>query len=183
MDDKQRKELAEALRKLEVAKLLTQLDDLEIPEAVDERNPMDRLVDELKQSNAIARRVKQRTAKPKRKKMHWKTARRKKNEYYQNVARYRRLELKGELLEEGPAGWWTYLTRLWKRHKVPVEMTEQEWTEVIWPTLEGRVPVIHRYQPNKPISLGNVYVTESENHKNVLFDGKEHALRAAGYIL
>lgn len=170
------------LEALETADLLERLKTVQLDKPRD-LTPMEELVEELKASHSVKRLVKKRKAVVKHKKMHWKTKRRKQREYYQNVVKYRRLEVRGELLESGAEGWWEYLTTMWRRKKVPVEMTEQEWTETVWPALKGAVPIIRRYQPRKAISLENIYVTASGNERDVLFDGKEWRLKEEGYIL
>lgn len=185
MDHKTEKQRREALEALELAKTLEALEGIDLEQIhKDSLSDMDRMIEELKNNKAVTRSLKKKTAHVQpNKKLHWKTKRKRRREYYRDVTRYRRLELRGELLSAGSEGWWKYLTTMWHRHKVEVEMTYDQWNEHIWPQLGGKVPVINRYQTRKPITLDNVYVTESDNPKNVLFDGKEYSLRAAGYIL
>lgn len=182
---KEEKDLKRAQELLQVADLLSTLEELDLDQIHrDGLSDIDKMVEDLQNSKAVQRKVKKKTAHVQpNKKLHWKTKRKRKRDYYRDVVKYRRLEVRGELLSSGSEGWWKYLTQMWQRKKVEVEMTYDEWNEHIWSQLDGRVPVINRYQTRKPISLGNVYVTESGNHKNVLFDGKEHLLREMGCIL
>lgn len=185
MDYKSEKQRREALEMLEVSKTLEALEKIDLDQIrIDGMTDMEKMVEELKSSKTVVRKLKKKTAHVQpNKKLHWKTKRKRKRDYYRDVTRYRRLELRGELLSAGSEGWWKYLTTMWHRKKVEVTMTFEEWDKVIWPLLQGRVPVIHRYQTRKPIALDNVYITESDDHKNVLFDGKEHSLRQMGYML
>ena len=142
---------------------------------------MEKMVEELKKSQSVTRKVK--GAQLKKKKVHWKTAQRKRREYYQSTAKHRRIIKKGELLSTGAEGWWEHIRGHWYQKGYAVELTKEEWTEIIWPALGGRIPVFRRYNTNAPISLENIYIVESGTQKTVLFDGKEHKMRELGLIL
>lgn len=144
--------------------------------------PIEQLAEDLKNAKAVTRKVKG-AGRPKAKKQHWKTTARKRKEYYQSTVKYKRLIKKGELLSTGPEGWWEHIRGHWYQKGYEVHLTKQEWIDIVWPTLGGKVPVIRRYVTAEPISLENIYVVESGTQNNVLFDGKEWRLRKDGYIL
>lgn len=181
-----KKNIEEAMESLKLAELLEKLEGLDLEQIRrDKMKPVDRLVEDLKTDSKLNRGIRKYTKrKPKKKRrMHWKTEAKNRREYYRSFKRYRRLEMKAEMLGEGAEGWWKHLNRNWSMHKVQVNLTKDDWVNVVWPALDGNIPVINRYQPALPISLENIYVTNSDKPKQVLFDGKEWALRQAGYIL
>lgn len=140
--------------------------------------PMEKLAEDVASGVEIKRRRK------KAKKQHWRTAQRKRKVYYRTVYAPHLKKKQAELLRKGAEGWYTYLTAGWRRRKVEVELTLEEFTEVVWPALKGRIPIFYRYDTTKPLSLHNIWVEESEaSEKTVLFDGKEHLLKATGYML
>lgn len=143
-------------------------------------SPIDRLVEDLKANKDVARKLA-----GKKKREHWKRAKRKKREYDKN--RYRehlKPQRKKELAEKltTARGWWEYLNRNWRWLKTPVELTEEEWNEVLYPAIYPRVPVFFRYDAKQPIRLDNLVVKDTET-REVLFDGKEWLLRKQGYVL
>lgn len=151
-----------------------------------EDQTIDDLVQELRQgkSGSILKRKiagKKEPGAPKGKK-HWKAKKKRKREYYVNVVKGTRKIKKAELLESGPEGWYTHLKTHWYQKAHKIEMTKEEWTDVVWPCLQGRIPIVRRYDTSGPISLGNIYVLQSGT-KNVLFDGKEWKLKEMGYAL
>lgn len=185
-------------------RLFDQLDRINVAELdkvkEDALSPMDRMVEELKKNKSVTRRVK--GAQLKKRivhsetcsgeaggcrgncgSRHWKAAQRKRREYYQSTTKHKRVIKKGELLATGAEGWWEHIRGHWWQKGYEVTLTKEEWIEEVWPALKGRVPVIRRYNTNGPISLENIYVVESGTQKTVLFDGKEEAMRKAGYIL
>lgn len=152
----------------------------ELPKDIPQVRTVDDMVEDLKKSVAVTRRVK---GAQRPKKMHWRTKRRKYREYYQKTGKHKRIIKRGELLSEGAEGWWKHIRGHWYQKSVPVEMTKEEWTDIVWPALKGRIPVIRRYNQNGPISVENIYIVESGTRNNILFDGKEYVLRSQGYIL
>jgi hypothetical protein len=140
--------------------------------------PMEQLAEAVAEGVEIKRR------KHKAKKQHWRTAQRKRKVYYRTVYAPHLKKKQAELLRKGAEGWYTYLTAGWRRRKVEVDLTLEEFTTVVWPALGGRIPIFYRYDTTKPLSLSNIWVEESESReKRVLFDGMEHTLKASGYSL
>lgn len=137
--------------------------------------PMDRLVDELTRGRVVAR-------KRKRPKMHWKTKRRKQREYYARAEAPRRKKRLAAQLAEGPGGWYRFLRKQWLQMKVKVVLTEEEFTEKVWPFIDGYVFTVRRYNTKGPISLDNIWVEDCDS-RAVLFCGKEYRLRELGAIL
>ena len=164
----------------ELNDLMQQIGNIDLEKVKLEREdkmlPMEKLVADLKRDGKVSRIIKRRSPV---KKLHWKTKRKKRREYYHSVMKVKRIS-KNAVLLSTPEGWWEYLTTSWKRKKIPVDMTEEEWLEVVWPTLKGRVPLFARYDTNRGIALDNIYVRDNRNLK-VLFDGKEHLLKTLGY--
>lgn len=165
-------------------KLPHQLDKLPEEQTVDD------LIAELREgkSGSILKRKiagKKEPGAPKGKK-HWKMKKRLRRERYVNVVKGVRKIKKAELLESGPEGWYDHLKTHWyqKGHSKGggIELTKEQWTEVVWPALKGRIPIVRRYDTSGPISLENIYVLQSGT-KNVLFDGKEWKLKELGYTL
>jgi hypothetical protein len=64
-----------------------------------------------------------------------------------------------------------------------VELTEEEWNREVEPRI-GRenVPVVFLVDREKPVSLGNILVRDSDS-RSLLFDGTEYLMRKLGYIL
>lgn len=159
-----------------------------LPEKVKEpsEQTVDDLIQELRQGKTgsiIKRKIagKKEPGAPKGKK-HWKMKKRLRRERYLNVIKSERKIKKAELLESGPEGWYDHLKVHWYQKALKIELTKEEWTNIVWPALEGRIPIVRRYDTSGPISLGNIYVLQSGT-KRILFDGKEWYLRDRGYIL
>lgn len=163
--------LNEALEKVSIETLLAKKEE--------QKTDLDKLVDKLKAGGKLDRAI--RKAKQKKRKQHWRTAKRKRRQYYEAVASPRRKQKLAEQLTTAE-GWWEHITSSWKRKKQTVLLTEDEWHNVLWPALAGHVFIVQRYDPAKPISLDNIYVTRTATGE-VLFDGKEHLLRMLGYVL
>ena len=149
---------------------------------------MEQLIISLEEGGDFIRKMKDRTGVGRTRstpKVHHSTlrARRRKKyrDYYHTKGRVLRRQATAKLLST-PEGWWKHITQKWREKGVEVLMTEEEWLTVVWPTLEGNVPVITRYNPGLPISLDNLLVYKS-NSRTVLFDGKEWKLKELGYIL
>lgn len=122
-------------------------------------------------------------ARRKKPKVHWRTAKKKRKETYHRVTKPRRQMRKAEQLRGGASGYYQYLRTGWIKSGTKFTLTEQEFTEVLWPAIKGRLPMFIRYNPAEPVSLYNIYAVDVDNEKEVLFDGKEEQLRAAGYLL
>lgn len=146
-----------------------------VQKAVESTTPMDRLIAELDKGRVVAR-------KRKRPKMHWKTRRRKQREYYARAEAPRRKKRLAAQLAEGPGGWYKFLRKQWLMQPVKVDLTEEEFTQVIWPQIEGYVFTVRRYDTKKSISLYNIWVEDCDS-RAVLFCGKEYRLRELGAIL
>jgi hypothetical protein len=151
-----------------------------------EEQTIDDLVQELRQGKTgsiIKRKIagKKEPGAPKGKK-HWKQKKRLRRERYLAVIKSERKIKKAELLESGPEGWYDHLKVHWYQKALKIEMTKEEWTNIVWPTLGGRIPIVRRYDTSGPISLGNILVTQSGT-KRVLFDGAEWKLKEMGYCV
>lgn len=168
---------------LELLRTLEKINDINLDRLSTEKfealRPVDQLVETLKRDKTLRRGPKDRSMGT-RKKVHWKTKRRKwREQYHRNGKRYRLAKIEKQL--SSPEGWYEYLIFEWKKDKVDF-FTREEWLEVIWPALGGKVPYFNRYDTKKGFTLDNVVVYETGTRK-VLFDGKEHLLRKMGYIL
>lgn len=166
-----------------MSRLLDTLRGIDLEKLASEKEkalkPQDRMIRDLKANKKVGRYLKGKT--PPRKKIHWKQKKRNLRNYYHEHVKPRRSRRRADLLTT-PEGWWVYLMEGWRDNKIPVRMTEEEWTGEVYPLLDGRLPIIQRYDVTGPISLGNVYVVDSDT-RAVLFDGKEHLLRKMGYCL
>lgn len=170
---------------LEAAKLLERIMGIDLGQLEVERfeslRPMDQLVEDLQRDKRLKHRgPKGSTLKRTKRKQHWRTTLRKRREYYHAKTRPREILAKAEQLKT-PEGWYTHVTRKWVRMGLEV-FTLEEWVGEVWPTLEGRVPYVTRYDTGKGFTLDNVLVREDQSGI-VLFDGKEYLLRKSGYIL
>lgn len=146
-----------------------------VKKAQESVRPMDRLIDELAKGRVITR-------KRKRPKMHWKTRRRKQREYYARAEAPRRKKRLAAQLAEGPGGWYRFLRKQWLQMKVRVVLTEEEFTEKVWPFIDGYVFTVRRYDTKGPISLENIWIEDCDS-RDVLWDGKEYKLKELGMIL
>lgn len=139
----------------------------------------DRMIRDLKANRHIKRMLK---GKGRYKaNLHWKTKAARNRKYWNEVGNPRRRARVAETLNTGE-GWFVYLTQGWRMHRTEVTLTLDEWLSVIYPLLEGRVPVFRRYNTKKPIALENVLVRDQDS-REVIFDGTEYSLRQKGYIL
>jgi hypothetical protein len=172
---------------LQLNELFTKLEQLNLEDLKKERieamSPIDQFVEGLKQNKKLARVVKShegvgRVPKPKQ---HYMTRRKKMRDYYHQNAKARRTQEKAELLTT-PEGWWVYMSRQWNKKKVAVEMSEQDWLEILWPAIGGQLFVVNRYDVSEPIALQNIYIEDS-NTRKILWDGKEWQMRQLGYIV
>lgn len=158
---------------------LEMINSIDLEKAVVEKQesmtPMEKLVADIEKGRVVQR-------KRKRPKMHWKTKRRKQRLYYKTTEAPRRKKRLAAQLKEGAPGWWRFLKKQWLQQKITVEMSEEEFSTVVWPVIDGYVFSVRRYEPRKGIRLDNIWVEDIDTG-NVLFDGKEYALRAKGYIL
>lgn len=168
---------------LDMSSFLYKLQQIDLGKVESEKekalSPQDRMIRDLRANKRINRYLKSRT--PRRKKLHWTQKRRNRLNYLRAVAYPKRAAQLADSLETGE-GWYKYLCTGWRKKRVGIEMTEREWVDEVWPTLEGRLPVIVRYDSKGPISLGNIYVLDSET-RTVLFEGADYLLRKGGYTL
>lgn len=185
-----------------VGELLKLLDTLQKVEAVDleaiERlreeslSVRERLALTLREGVNLKRAIGVAQKKPKKKKMHWKQRRgnhnRYHNEYYHKILKPRRQESVASLVVEGD--WWTKArdavlrrTKLADRKKI-WKISLAEWDEHIKPHIgEDVIPIVFRHGgPKGKYTLDGIYVVDSMDRR-VLFDGKDHTLRKAGYIV
>jgi hypothetical protein len=141
--------------------------------------PVDRLVEDLRNDKKLRRGPKG-MGRPKAKRQHWKTLRKKKRIYHAVRGKRLKMEALAEKLTT-PEGWYEHVTYKWKREGHTM-FTLDEWVNVIWPDLGGRVPYFNRYDTGKGFTLDNVVVYEAGTNK-VLFDGMEHRMKKLGYLL
>lgn len=162
----------EKIKKIDLGKLAE--------EKLNKLTEKQRAVHDLLSNNpAVDRRIKQAVAKPKkRKKLHWKTKEKRRKDYYQKVVKPKLRERKAKMLDEN--GWFPLLQEQWKRAKLEVELTEDQWNEHIAPWLGDSTPQIHRYDPTRGISLANIWITTGSR---TVFDGVEFVMKSKGYIL
>lgn len=71
-----------------------------------------------------------------------------------------------------------------RESSIPPTITEEEFTEVIYPCFaeKGRVPIFKRLDTSKGVSLENLHVIDMDTEET-LFDGSEYSLRLKGYII
>jgi hypothetical protein len=171
-------DLDELFRTLALEEALSKIDLGKVVEAREKsKSTLERHIENLKEN-----RKSERLLKPKRKKMHPKTRLAKKRKYNREIGvpmRKRRLAI---LLEE-KGGWYYVCRETWSKKGRTVELTEEEWNEEVEPGI-GRehVPVVFLVDREKPVSLGNILVRDSDS-RSVLFDGTEWSMRKMGYIL
>lgn len=162
--------LGEVLKKLDMGKIAE--------EKLNRLTEKNRVVHDLLAGNKVVdRRLKQATSPKKRKKLHWKTKEKTRKDYYKKVVVPKNRERKARLL--GEHGWYGVLAAQWKRAKVEVELTEDQWNEHIKPKLGEATPSVSRYDPAAPISLYNVCI---RTRLGTVFDGVEYKMKELGYI-
>lgn len=170
--------MAEALEKIRRGDLG------EKPERAVNLSPIDKAVADLKAGKPFKRALATR-AKVSRPKAHWSKKRAAKRKYdrtrYTEVLRPMRKQALAERIQTAE-GWWEVARKGWERHGIPVEMTEQEFCEVVYPAFYPHVPVFFRLDKGKGWSLDNLLVRDTETRK-VLFDGNEHTLKLLGFVL
>lgn len=115
---------------------------------------------------------------------HWRVKRRKKRvrdkRYKDKIRALRKAEVAEKVRTK--EGWWDILTQKWREKKVEVELTREEFFEVIFPSFYPRVPLFLRYETDKPVSLENLIVRDQETGE-YLWDGKEYLLVKMGYAV
>lgn len=78
-------------------------------------------------------------------------------------------------------GWYGYMCMRWKKRKIPVEVTREEWEAAVG-LMENVVPFIERFDTSKGISLDNILIRDRTT-RVVVFDGAEYSLRKNGSVL
>lgn len=179
--EKQRKELEKLLE-------LASLDEAIRNTKIDtEPMPLERALELAKQGKAFTKAGKpdgRREAGKRRAKKN--ASRRKRNARQQ---RWRRNWRQRKLQEALDGNYYAYLRGRWKVKGRGWEITEEEWLQHIQPCIpKGVVVELRRYDTSQPARLDNVIVynissPEGEGLGDVLFDGKEYALRSMGAIL
>ena len=111
---------------------------------------------------------------------HWKVKAKKRRAYYQEKRKPAKRKKKQELAKT-PEGWYQIVTLKWKERRYEFFSLE-EWKEILWPHVEGYVPVFSRYDTNKGFTVDNIWVQCNQTGQ-VIFDGAEHSLRKGGFIL
>ncbi len=166
--------------------------DLEKLEArrLEKLTPVEVVLDRAKAGGRLDRAVKAAGKKrgPGRPKLHWKTRAKRYREYhrkyqldrYHEVLKPRRKAEVIALLTD--RDWYTYMLPGWKRRKVKVKITKEEWDRAVRPGIGELLPVVFRYDSREPISLYNILIKDSDT-RQVLYDGKEQELRDKGYAL
>lgn len=169
---------------LELSELLEKIKALdEVKTAVvQEETALDRLVRDLKNNKTISRALKGKGRyKPKQ---HWKTKAHKRRAYYAEVgAPKRRARIAEQMMSA--EGWYDYIAYNWRRHRIPFDLTLEQWVEEVYPLTagKGRVPVFQRYRTGKhPMGLANMIVRDMDT-REVLFDSADYQLKKLGYTL
>ena len=147
-------------------------------ELADGKSGREKLVETLKANKKLDRGLKGRGLK--RKKQSWQAKKAYRKRYNEMVGEPRRKAKLAEELEKN--GWYPYLMHGWKKNKMPVKITAEEWNSEIAPLLGESIPVVRRYDTKKPVCLYNCIVYDS-NTRAVLYDGAEAKLRELGMIL
>lgn len=144
------------------------------------KTSIEKLVEDVKLGNKLKRQFGKKRP-PGRPKLHWKTraARRAetKAKYYQQTWKPRRqAELAKDLTTA--EGWYKHITKQWKGEK----LGPRQWKDVLWPLLQGRVPVFKRDDTSKGWTLDNVVMYESGT-RNVIYTPEDRKLKKLGATL
>lgn len=183
----EKKEGMTAEEALELERVLSVIKGIDLDRAIEQKQaemlPVERAIARLNNGGSLVRRAKAKSVR--KKKAHWKTRQARKRAenqlYYARRLKDRRREELAEKLKTAE-GWWEHVSGTWKRKRVGLKITKEEWLTEVWPKVEGRIFITYRYNTKEAMSLGNMLVKDSDTD-NVLFDGKEYALRKNGYIL
>lgn len=179
----------EELLELSRAKSLFQLDDAAFAQAIEaakqeERDKLterERAARDILEGKRISRAI---VAKPKvgRPRSHWRAKKRWRKNYYREVVVPKERQRRAALLE---GDGWSLVHDYWRRSRKEYTITKEEWMDNVEEYVTGKMFTVNRYDTTKPYSLDNIIVrqTSSGLRGAVLFDGKECALRAKGYIL
>ncbi len=165
-------ELDAAIRQAEAEEFITKLHPLSLELALKEVKETGRIV-------TRAGRVDGRRAAGKR--------RAKQNAKRRNKkARQQRWKRKWKLesLEQAVEGnYYEYISRRWKKKGRKWAIGREEWDLYVQPCTPNKATVeLRRYDTSLPTTLDNIVVYNVDGGA-VLFDGKEHAMRIAGYML
>lgn len=129
----------------------------------------------------IKRKSKRKVGRPK---LHWKERKRREREqrarWYRTRQKPRDIAATLDSVTKG--GWYERVRLNWRKHKVPFEITQEEWSTHIAPTLEGRVPYVERINCTLGIRLDNVVVYDRST-REVLYDGTQYTLDTLGYTV
>ena len=168
---------------LELSRLLVKIQEVDLGKLDEEKfeqlAPVDQVVAKL-EDKGLRRQLKAKQQKPKRKKLHWKTKAARKKAYYYAARKPAKRRKKMELAKT-PEGWYQIVTDKWKERGYEYFSLE-DWVGIIWPHIGYKVPVFSRYSFTEGYTVGNIWVRDADTG-DTLFDGKEHLLREAGYIL
>ena len=180
MPKNEQERLTELLRAIELDALIRK--DIKLENVIAKPAPLEELLDRVKKEGKI----RPSTGKLDRRAAAGK-ARKKKNAKRRAKAaeqgRWRRSWNKRMLEQAFEGNYYAYLAGRWKRRGRPLLMTEEEWLEHVQPCIpKGIVVELRRYIPKQGASLDNIVVYNAGTGE-VLFDGKEHAMRMSGYIL
>lgn len=164
---------------------ITKIDQINLTEldaAVEaRRTKLDRFDEQLDKGVKGGRRKQKRPGRPYangKGKQHWRTRRKYLKDYHQKVrAPKNRAKAIAALREKG---WYGYLLIGWKRRHLPVDVTLEEWNEVVG-TMENVVPFVTRYDTSVGIRLDNLLIRDRDTGETV-FDGKEYQLKLYGCI-
>ncbi|HEY9818748.1 MAG TPA: hypothetical protein V6D20_23515 [Candidatus Obscuribacterales bacterium] len=184
-------ELIELLALLRGMKLEEETSQSTIDGSREAATPLDGLVAELKNNRVLRRKLTSKhVVRAKKPAVHWKKAKRLRRERYQDVLKPQRNAKKASSLTT-PEGWWKEASLNWRKNamkgresSIPPTITEEEFTEVIYPCFaeKGRVPIFKRLDTSKGVSLENLHVIDMDTEET-LFDGSEYSLRLKGYII
>lgn len=162
---------------LELAELLAKISKIELKP----NRPEAELVEDLMKDKVLRRGPKGiGLRKPKKKPLHWKTRRKKAREVYHAKGKQQRMARKIKKTDSAE-GWYKIVNDKWRERSIPY-FTLEEWLQVIWPALGGRVPCFTRYDTSKGFLLENIVVRE-DKVGTVLFDGMEYRMWRKNYIV
>lgn len=162
---------------------IDQIDLAELDIAVEaKRTQLDRKIAELEKGVLTGRKAKKRPGRPfnnGRNRQHWRTRKKYLKEYHRTVRAPKNLRARLDLLRKD--GWWGVMQKSWKRRRIPIEVTKEEWEETVG-TLEEYIPYVQRLDTRLGIRLDNVLVKDRDSGE-VLFDGGLYSLRQSGQII
>lgn len=168
---------------LETITKIDAIDLAELDRAVEARKTkIDRFEEKLEKGLKVGRKVKRKNGRPYNNgkgPQHWRTRKKYLKEYHKRVRAPKNRAKRLAALRE--SGWYGYMVIGWKKRRIPIEVTLEEWEEAVG-TMENVVPYVERLDTSKGISLRNIVIRDADTGV-VVFDGAEYVLRTDGLIL